>query len=308
MKTVRNISLMLILFFFLSGLPALCTILSHSAAEDPSFLEQEMAWRKNRDTRMRAHTSWLTIAGLFWLIEGENSFGSSSENNIKLPESSSPPLAGKFIFKDNVVSVIAHPGVQFKVKSNPVTQMTLKADDSGDSDILELNNLNMWVIKRGDRYAIRLRDLNAPPFKNYTGLDFFPPSEKFRIEADFVPFPSPKSVSVETVIGTETEMISPGHVKFTLDGKEFSLLAFQDDDNSLFFVFRDETSGIETYEASRFMVSQILENGKVDLNFNRAYNPPCAYTPYATCPLPPPENELKLRIEAGEKKFPGGHH
>jgi len=273
---------------------------------DQEFVKAEMEWRAQRDRRMREPTSWLTIAGLFWLEEGENSFGTSSSNKIVLPQGSAPSDAGKFVFTEGKVEVIANEGTILKVNGQEVKDMVIKGDDAGKPDVVELGDLRMWVIKRGNRYAIRLRDLNAAPFKNYKGLEFFPPKKEYKIVADFIPYSPAKKISVATIIGTVEEMESPGYVKFRFKGKEYTLDAFSGnkDNTMLFFVFSDETSGEETYGGGRFMVSAVLEGGKVDLNFNRAYNPPCAYTPYATCPLPPKQNRLKFRVEAGEKKYP----
>jgi uncharacterized protein (DUF1684 family) len=280
--------------------------------EDQNFVKEEMEWRAHRDKQMRSSTSWLTIAGLFWLEKGENSFGTNSSNNIKLPEGSAPPVAGTFVLKDGEVKVVAHEGVALKMAGKIIKENALRGDEiyPEEPDVVELNDLRMWVIRRGERSAIRLRDLNAAAYKNYKGLDFYPPNKKFKIEATFVPFSSPKAITIATVIGTEVEMKSPGYVKFMIDEKEFRLDAFVEDAQSkqLFFIFKDETNGKETYGAGRFMTSNVLEDGKVDLNFNRAYNPPCAYTPYATCPLAPEQNWLKVRIEAGEKNYAGGHH
>lgn len=308
-KELKPVFILFIIAFFLGGI-TLLSAGSPQPREDQSFIKEELAWRTNRDSQMRAPTSWLTIAGLFWLDEGDNSFGTAAENKIKLPSGSAAAYAGKFNLNKGKITVVANKDTELKNGGKVIKEMPLKGDDSGRPDIVELNVLRMWVIKRGDRYAIRLRDLNNPAFKNYKGLDFFAPSKEFKIEAGFFPYKSAKKVSVSTIIGTQTEMSSPGYVKFKLGGRQHSLEAFRGsaENTKLFFVFKDETNGKETYEASRFMVADILENGKVDLNFNRAYNPPCAYTPFATCPLPPPQNYLKVRIEAGEKKYPGGHH
>jgi uncharacterized protein (DUF1684 family) len=295
------ISLIVIpLFLRVSLLPAL--------SESQDFYQEEMKWREDRHKKMLSSSSWLSIAGLFWLMEGENTFGTSAGCRIHLPSGTAPPLAGKFIYHDGQISVEASPDMLLKIHDKPVIQAQLKGDETGKPDIIELQDLRMWIIKRGERYAIRLRDLNHPPFKNYQRLEYFPPSEIFKVQADYVAYLSPKKVIVETVIGTENEMVSPGYVKFTLQGREFQLIAFRENSKQLFIILRDQTSGTETYEASRYMYSTLLDNGKVDLNFNRAFNPPCAYTPYATCPLPPPKNELDIRIEAGEKTYPDSHH
>lgn len=279
-----------------------------SELEPQDLQKEESKWRENRHKRMLSSTSWLSIAGLFWLREGENNFGTSPECKIRLPQNSAPPLAGKFILDNGQITLEAAPRVQLKIDDKPVTCTQLKGDDSGKPDTIELQDLRIWIIKRGERYAVRLRDLNHPPYKNYKGLEYFPPSEEFKVEADFVAYPTPKKIRIETAIGTENEMISPGHVKFVIQDREFQLIVFEEESKQLFIIFRDLTSGEETYEAGRFMSSSFLDSGKVDLNFNRAHNPPCAYTPYATCPLPPAENELDIRIEAGEKTYPEGHN
>lgn len=279
-----------------------------SQRKEKEFLQEELVWREKRDLEMRAPTSWLNIAGLFWLKEGENRFGTSEKNPIKLPKGSGPLFSGTFLLSNGKVTVIAEMNVDLTINGRPIQSSELKADDTGKPDVVELNDLRMWVIKRFDRFAIRLRDLNHLPYKNYTGLEFYPPSIKYKLEAEYHPFPEPKKVVVGTVVGENAEMDSPGYVTFEIDGKSFRLDAFASEPQTLFFIFGDKTNGKETYEGSRFMEANILKNGKVDLNFNRAYNPPCAYTPFATCPLPPPQNQLEISIMAGEKKYPGSPH
>jgi uncharacterized protein (DUF1684 family) len=186
--------------------------------------------------------------------------------------------------------------------------MELASDAGGGQDVIELGELRMWVIERGGRFAIRLRDFNAARYKNYKGLKFYRPREELRVKAEYVPFEIPKILKLATMVGTEAEMISPGYLTFRLDGRDLRLDVFgEPESNELFIILRDETSGDETYGACRYMTASLLEDGAVDLNFNRAHNPPCAYTPYATCPLPPPQNELPVRIEAGEKRYTKGH-
>jgi uncharacterized protein (DUF1684 family) len=272
------------------------------------FEKAEQEFRDKRDKSMRSETSWLTIAGLFWLDEGEYSFGTSEKNKIQLPKDSAPDIVGKFVFNQNKVTVVAAKKAGLKYKEKVVEKMVLKSDAEGRADILELKDLRMWVIKRGDSYAIRLRDYNAQAYKKYEGLDYFKPNEKYKIESEFVAYDSPKTVKVGTVVGTPEEYKCPGYVKFQIDGKEYQLDVFETSNAKRFyFIFKDETNGHETYGASRFLYANILEDGNVDMNFNRATNPPCAYTPYATCPLPPPQNYLSVRIEAGEKMYGDGH-
>jgi len=303
MKNKLQLLLALLLFSLLLGWikPGIAATISKN--DNKNFIKDEMKWREKRDKQMRSQDSWLTIAGLYWLKEGENSFGTDPANKIILPQDSAPLLAGKFLFNKGIITVVTQLGVILKVQNIPITHKILKTYDSGKPDIIALNDLRMWVIKRSGKYAIRLRYLNTRAYKNYQKLDYFPPSEKYKIVADFIPYSNPKKVTVNTEIGTKSQMSSPGYVKFKINSQEFQLEAFNGDSKKLFFIFKDETNGKDTYEASRFMESNLLDGGKVDLNFNRAYNPPCAFTPYATCPLPPPQNYLKICIEAGEKKY-----
>ena len=308
MMTHTKHTLLMALYLIIMGMTLLAPPKTLPGDETKTFIEEELEWREKRDEEMRAPTSWLNIAGLFWLKEGENSFGTSRKNPIKLPEGSAPLFAGSFFLDNGIVTVSAKHGTQLKINGKIIQKSKLRGDDTGRPDVVVLNDLRMWVINRFDQCAIRLRDLNHLPYKKYTGLDFFPPNEKYKIQADFQAFEEPKKVVVETVVGKNTEMNSLGYVTFKIDGKIYRLEAFSGEPQTLFFIFGDETNGKETYEASRFMNACILENGKVDLNFNRAHNPPCAYTPFATCPLPPPQNHLKIQILAGEKKYPDSHH
>ena len=277
--------------------------------ENQDFVKEEMEWREERDNSMRSQTSWLTIAGLYWLDGGENTFGTDETNKVVLPSGSASSFCGRFMLEEGGVRVVAAEGVDLKIGDEKITEKVLIGGNEGTPDILELNDLRMWIIKRGERYAIRMRDFNAPSFKQYKGLDFFPPNEKFRIEGHFFPYDKDKIIEVTTVAGTKAELASPGYITFVMSGEECRLEAFKGNEKNtmLFIVFKDLTNGEETYAKGRFMDADVLDDGKVDLNFNRAYNPPCSYTPYATCPVPPPEaNWLKARIEAGEKAYPGG--
>lgn len=298
---VWNGILSLFLFSVISFLH--CGQKQKKAGELTPFEKAEMEWRQKRDEKMKSPTSWLTIAGLMWLEDGENSFGSDAKNRIKLPDRAVPKNIGKFILENGKVKVVTDAGAGLTCNGKPVQAMWLKSDMDGGADILAINDLRMWVIKRGNRFAIRLRDLNAAAYKNYKHLNYFPPDEKFHAKGEFVPYHPPKFIEVGTEIGTTVDIKSPGYVKFNLNGKEYKLVTFESKPDELSFIFRDGTSGIETYGASRFMEAKILPDSSVDLNFNRAYNPPCAYTPYATCPLPPPENNLTVKIKAGEKNY-----
>lgn len=295
----RRISIMIPFVFFILS----CLNVPAKPTELPA---EEAAWRAERDAEMRSEESWLTIAGLFWLDEGENTFGASGANKIRLPSDSAPPLSGTFVKSDGKITVEAAANVSLLCRGKQVTRMEIEAGDSISPDILTLGDLRMWVIRRGDRYAVRLRDLKAPSFKNYAGLEYFPPSDAFKIEAIFVPYPAPRNITVEAKIVKQSELISPGTVRFSWDGTEYEFVAFGDEERgTLFIVFGDKTNGTETYDGGRFLDFKTGPANKAVLNFNRAYNPPCAFSDYATCPLPPPQNRFAVRLEAGEKKYQG---
>lgn len=247
------------------------------------------AWRAARLTSLKSETGWLTVAGLFWLKEGPNRFGSAQDNDIVLP-----------------ASAAAHAGV-FTVHGKKVS-VTLdgKTHDLANDEIVKLGPVSMFVIERGGRLAIRMRDLNSQYRREFTGLHYFPIQESYRVTAKWVP--ERKQIPILNILGMTEPMDSPGHAVFTLHGKEYKLTPVleEPDAKELFYIFRDQTAGKETYGAGRFFYSDMPKDGKVVLDFNKAYNPPCAFTPFATCPLPPAENRLPLRIEAGELKY--GQH
>jgi len=282
----------------------LCLICLHPQENVDKWITEEAAWRAGRDREMRSEESWLTIAGLFWLDEGENTLGASSLNRIELPPGSAPLLGGKFIRKGEKITVETASGVVLFYGGKQVVRMELRAGDSTSPDTLALGDLRMWVIRRGDRFAVRLRDLNAPAFKNYLGLEYFPPSETYRVEAVFAPYSAPKNIAVEAKIVKRSELISPGTVKFSWAGKEYEFIAFDDEERGTYFlVFGDGTNGEETYDGGRFLDFKVDTGNQTVLNFNRAYNPPCAFTTFATCPLPPAQNRFPFRLEVGEKKY-----
>ena len=189
----------------------------------------------------------------------------------------------------------------------PVTEMELRSDKAGSPDVLVLGRLRMFVIERDGRLAIRLRDLESPMRRGFTGLRWFPVRESFRVTALWVPYDPPKLLRVPNILGYAERLPSPGRAVFALDGRELALEPVLEDpqEAQLFFIFKDGTSGKETYPAGRFLYAEMPKDGSVVLDFNKAYNPPCAFTAFATCPLPPEQNRLKVRIEAGELD---GHH
>jgi len=280
------------------------------AFADEAYRAGVQAWRQERETRLKAEGGWLTLAGLFWLKEGPNPFGTDPAGDIVLPEASAPARAGVFELAGGQVTVTLLPGANGRMGGKPVSgAVAMRPDTSGSPDLLEMGTLTMNVIKRGDRYGIRLKDKNSAARKGFTGLKWFDIQESYRFEARWVSHPQPKPVKVPNVLGQTESMPSPGYAEFTLGGKLVRLDGVLEDPHAeqLFFILRDQTSGKETYGAGRFLYADLPKAGKVVLDFNQAYNPPCAFTPYATCPLPPPQNWMPVRVEAGELNYGKGH-
>ena len=280
------------------------------AFADEAYRAGVQAWRQERETRLKAEGGWLTLAGLFWLKEGPNPFGTDPAGDIVLPEASAPARAGVFELAGGQVTVTLLPGANGRMGGKPVSgAVAMRPDTSGSPDLLEMGTLTMNVIKRGDRYGIRLKDKNSAARKGFTGLRWFDIQEAYRVEARWVSHPQPKPVKVPNVLGQTESMPSPGYAEFTLGGKLVRLDGVLEDPHAeqLFFILRDQTSGKETYGAGRFLYADLPKAGKVVLDFNKAYNPPCAFTPYATCPLPPPQNWMPVRVEAGELNYGKGH-
>jgi uncharacterized protein (DUF1684 family) len=269
-------------------------------------VEETRAWQEGRSKRLTSETGWLTLIGLDWLKEGDNSFGTDTANAIVFPEG--PKLAGVFQLAAGKVTLLPKEGLT--IDGQPVTApRPLTNDMEGTPEKVKLGNLVMTVIKRGERIGIRTRNPQSPVRTQFRGLEFFPPSEKHRVVARFVPSPSPRQIEIPTVLGTVDPLPVPGTLQFTLDGKDYELVPVLEDPASteLFVIFRDRTADDSTYQAGRFLYTELPKDGKVVVDFNRAYNPPCAFTDFATCPLPPKENVLPVRIEAGEKRYSGGH-
>ena len=281
------------------------------AGADEAYRAEIQKWRADRETRLKADGGWLTLAGLFWLKEGPSGFGTDPAGDIVLPEGSAPAKAGVFELKAGQVTVTLQPGVGGRIAARPVTApAVMRPDTSGTPDVLEMGALSLSVIERGGKLGIRLKDKNSPVRKSFTGLKWFEIAEAYRVEARWVSYPQPKPVRVPNILGQTESMPSPGYADFTLSGKPIRLDGVLEDPHAeqLFFILRDQTSGKETYGAGRFLYADLPKGGKVVLDFNKAYNPPCAFTPYATCPLPPPQNWMPVRIEAGELAYGKASH
>ncbi len=263
-------------------------------------------WRQQREANLKSDSGWLTVAGLIWLKEGANVAGSAASSDIVLPRG--PAQAGVFDFHDGKTIFHPAPDAAILLNGKPADAATeLKADTEGKPDQVTFDGLSMFVIHRGNRYAIRLKDTASKFRKEFTGLQWFPVDPSYRVIAKFVAYKTPTLIAVPNILGETEQEPSPGYVLFTLHGHEFRLDPVMEDEQ-LFFIFHDETSGKETYAPGRFLYTDLAKDGQVVLDFNKAYNPPCAFTPYATCPLPPKQNRLAVRIEAGERKYGNAVH
>jgi uncharacterized protein len=273
-----------------------------------------LEFRKNAEERLRGPDGWLTVVGLTWLKQGDNTIGSDEKNVIVLPKPVAENLGVITLNGEQATLKITGDG-NILIDDQPATKgqtIELKDDGNGDVNIpaatptkIKIDTVTFFLIKRKNGIGVRMRDQNSEARKNFTGRTWFAPNAHFIVDAEWVPFSEPKPMMVPDILGNVNEEKSPGYAKFTLDGQDFELHPTVDDDGTLFFVFRDQTSGKETYGAARFLNTPMPKDGRLVLDFNRAVNPPCAFTHFATCPMPPPENILKIAITAGELKPPG---
>jgi len=268
--------------------------------------EQEIAkWQAKRDAELRNPDGWLTLAGLFWLEPGRNSFGGDSSTDIHFPGLSAPRL-GEFIVSDDRVEVVVASGLEITCQGAIISEMILTGSET-DEEVLAYGSLRWFVMRRDGRWAVRLRDRSHPALAAFHGVEYFPADPAWRVTARLVAHPTPVTIPVPTILGSVNQTPSPGILHFSLNGAEQRLVALGQADKPLSVIFADATSGQETYGSGRFLtVDAPNADGKTVIDFNRAYNPPCAFTPFATCPLPPAGNRLAIPITAGEKKY-GDH-
>lgn len=267
------------------------------------YEEEIKAWHKQRIENLKKENGWLNLAGLFWLEEGTNTFGSGNSNMIIFPQGKGEDVLGTLILNKGEVFIETTAEKGIFDDEQAVTQ--LKIFPAEKPIILKHKSLRWFIIKRGDKYGIRLRDLESPFLKEFTGISTFPIDEKWKVKARLVKEEN-KKIAILDVLGQTSLQDSPGKLIFTLEGKEYSLDALSEGEN-LFIIFADKTNKKETYGAGRFVYTSLPDvNGDVYLDFNKSVNPPCAFTPYATCPLPPKQNTLPIAINAGEKNY--GNH
>jgi uncharacterized protein len=290
-------STLLISFTFCASLPAIAQG-APAPALDASYRQSFAKWKAELVEDRRQN--WLTLVGLFWLKPGENTFGSDPANALVLP--AVPARVGTFLLQGKDVTANFLPGANACIGGKAVTTAKLDPDVSGHPSVVELGNFRMNVIQRGERTGIRARDLKNSAVEKYPGPAFYPLNSAYMVVASWVPSDGKRVVQVPNVLGDVSATPVPGEIRFSLGGKELRLTALGGDaEHGLFIVFNDLTRKSDTYPAGRFLDTDAVRHGRVLLDFNKAYNPPCSVTPYATCPLPPKENQLGVEILAGEK-------
>jgi uncharacterized protein (DUF1684 family) len=280
--------------------------------QDTVYIEDIKTWHAERIERLREPTSWLSLVGLFWLEEGPNPFGAGPSNSVVFPKGKAPAAIGSFVLASGDLTVEIEPGAGVTHEGAQVTSMKMYHDQDPDHEVtvLELGSLSWYAIKRGDRIGVRLKDSESEQLRNFQGVDTYPIDAKWRIEATLEPHDPPGTISIVNVLGDESEEPSPGTLTFTAGGKTHTLHPIgEPGDEQLFLVFADKTSGKDTYGGGRFLVVDAPgEDGRVEIDFNKAYNPPCVFSPYATCPLPPEQNLLTIAVTAGEKNYGNAKH
>ena len=280
-----------------------------TAAEsaDAAYAQEFEKWKAEQTDDLKAN--WLSLVGLFWLKPGVSTFGSDSGNAIIFPKG--PARAGEFVLQGKEVTLRMSPDANATIAGKPATTAKLDPDISNHPTKVEMGSLTFHVIVRGDKVGIRVRDRESAAIRDFKGMMFYPLDMNYRVTATWVASDGRKKVAIPTAIGDVSEEVTPGMVRFKINGSEVMLTALGGDPKTgLFFVFNDATQKTDTYPGGRFLDTGAVKDGKVELDFNRAYNPPCAVTPYATCPLAPKDNRLAVAIPAGEKfdRVAHAHH
>jgi uncharacterized protein (DUF1684 family) len=277
-----------------------------AAPPDPAAYKAEIGiFQKQRDASLRKNDGWLSLVGLSWLKEGDNAVGSAPKSHVLLPKGRAPAKLGTIRLENGVATFTAAPGAAVTEGGKPVTTLVLKPDSSGSAPVLSHGSLSFFVIKRAARFGVRVRDRDAEALKSFKGIESFPLDPAWRLNAKFEAYTPKKKIEVPNILGTPEVQDSPGSVVFVKDDKSYRLEALVGGaKGELFLVFGDETNSKETYGGGRFLhTAPPSADGTVVVDFNRAINPPCAFSAYATCPLPPAANKLAMAVMAGEKNY-----
>jgi len=265
-------------------------------------------WHQKRIEYLKSPDGWLNLAGLFWLKDGISTFGSDDSNDIVFPKAKIPSKAGLFQLQNGVVTMTTLPEVEIFSDNDLIKSGIIFHPDSTRQPKLSHGTLQWFIIKRDNQFGIRLRDLKSTTVEEFQGIESYEVDPEFRREA-ILEIPSyPRKIEITNVLGQTTAQNSPGTLVFTMKGKEYRIDALEEGDE-LFVIFGDPSNENETYPSGRYLyANKPGPDGKTILDFNKAFNPPCAFTPFATCPLPPSQNVLPIAITAGEKNFKGYKH
>lgn len=302
---MKSKNILIAVFLAAAALLSCASAQSTPSAPDAAYVQSFEKWKADQVDDLTKN--WLPLAGLFWLKPGSNPFGSASDNAVAFP--AGPAHAGKFDLAGKDVTLKLMPETKATLAGNPIAgAVKLDSDISGHASTVAMGSLQFHVIVRGDRVGIRLKDTESPTAKNFRGLTFYPLDMRYRVKAAWVPSDGKKTIDVPNVLGDVTATPVLGTAIFQIDGQEVRLTDLGGDPaKGLFFVFNDLTAKVDTYPGGRFLETDAVRDGTVMLDFNRAYNPPCAVTPYATCPLAPKENRLQVALPAGEKFDKAAH-
>jgi len=287
---------------FLFALPLLADQPTGLLQQGENHQQTIKAWRASRHDRLEQPSGWLTLVGLEWLKDGENRVGSAEDNDIQL--TCGPAHWGSVFLQDDVIRFVSTDTDKVSVNGEFLQQAELVADNKGKPTLVAGGTLSFYTIFRGS-YALRIKDSQAKALLNFKGVNNYSIDESWRINGRFIRADEGASIEITNVLGQVSESAVYGTFEFDMDGKTHSLLGLGDEDSEdLWFIFADRTSGHGTYGAGRFLYSDAMpENGRLTVDFNKAYNPPCAFNPYSTCPLPPQRNRMNLLVTAGEKDF-----
>lgn len=274
------------------------------ALQPANYKADVEAFRKQREAEIGGETGWAALTGLHWVTKGDHPIGRAAGNDVVLTAPSAPARLGTITVLDTAVILHVAAGVTATVNDKPVTEVQLKPN-SPSSGGVAVGGMRMVLIKRGAKLGLRVWDRAAPTRQTFAGLKWYPIDPKWRVDARFVPHVPVRAIKIQNIIGDLVDMPNPGTAVFTIGGRQYELEALleSDDADELFFMFKDGTSTTTTYGAGRYLYTPLPKDGQVTLDFNRAMNPPCAFTNFATCPLPPARNRLTLPIIAGELKY-----
>jgi len=269
------------------------------------YVNSVLKWRQEVDANIRRENSWLALAGLFWLRKGENIIGSTPDCDILLPERA-PKRLGTFEFDGNNVTLNVEANLPVEVNGMATKTALLDADQEDVPSFITFDDMRMVVVRRSKGVGIRVWDNTREQRRTFPTREWYPVKEDLRVPATYVRYDTPKIVKMPDILGAILDERMEGYVTFTLNGQKHELVVSELPDHRLNVIFMDLSNGNPTYPSGRYHYTDAHENGKVFIDFNKAYNPPCAFTDYATCTFPPQENHLKVRIEAGEIYI--GHH